>query len=87
MKQHIDGTDLSDALIVLQQLVDTGASGSLKSPVGFLRLRRGRVVKIGGALLSGLVNGLDAAWGWRTVPGEPNGELDASLTSLLLQAA
>lgn len=82
--QHIAGGDLSEALIILQQLVDAGTSGSLKSTAGSLRLRRGRVVKVEGPILAALIAGAPASWGWRTVPGEPNGDLDVELTSLLL---
>jgi hypothetical protein len=83
-QQHIAGGDLSEALIILQQLVDAGTSGNFKSTIGSLRLRRGRVVKVEGSILIALIVGVPASWGWRTVPGEPNGNLDADLTSLLL---
>ena len=82
--QHVTGDDLSDALTILQQLAETSASGSLKSSTGLVRLRRGRVVKVVGSILADLISGAQASWGWRAVVGEPNGDLNLELSSVLL---
>tara|TARA_R110000822_G_scaffold120633_4_gene254158 strand:- start:3204 stop:3485 length:282 start_codon:yes stop_codon:yes gene_type:complete len=84
--QHVVGDDLSDALDLLQQLAETSASGSLKTAAGLLRLRDGRVVKVVGSILSDLVAGAASSWGWRTVKGSPNGDLNVELSSALLSA-
>ena len=86
MRQHIIGTDMSDALTLLQQLAESGASGTLKTYDGALRLARGRVVQHTGSMLTDLIAGQRSNWGWRKVAGIPNGSLNSDLSILLLQA-
>lgn len=85
-QQHITGNDLSDALSLLQQLAECGANGSLKTATGSLRLRSGQVVKTTGTIIADLISGLETDWGWRQVPGLPNGDMQAELGMVLLRA-